>query len=179
MGKEKVRKEVSPLHISLVCALLKAAKRALFNKPILFPQIYLRLNSPVQSFFRNAPIPTMARVSEKALRPRQYVFHRVSGRRRALVRAGVQRVLAGERAEGAQAREAVRQHERNEAARHARGILDGKWQADAENEQLRALEGELADLEKRKRGLFEQLRKLLEGRKSDVVVDGGSNVRMR
>lgn len=95
----------------------------------------------------------------------------------------MRKVLERERMDALEAREAVRRHERNEAARHAQNILDGKREADPENEQIRALEKELEELQQQKRQLFGKLSKMLgsdlvekrENVKMEDVVEGTAN----
>lgn len=104
----------------------------------------------------------MARVSDKALRPRQYIFTRLSTERIAQLAPGVQRLLEQERSQVASARAARAARERNEAARHAENIMAGLQTPDPESDSIRALQKELDELLERKKQLFAQLKKSLD-----------------
>lgn len=104
----------------------------------------------------------MARVSAKALRPRQYVFARLSADRIALLSGGVRKLLDSEMYATTRARASANLIERREAARHAEDIMASIQTADAETEQIRALEAELDELRDRKKRLFVMLRKTLD-----------------
>lgn len=104
----------------------------------------------------------MARISEKALRPRQYVFNRLSSDRIRKLRPGVKKLLEQEKMHAVAARAEVRAAERSEAARHAENIVAGIKEADPENEQIRLLEKELEELRQKKRSLFATLKKTLD-----------------
>lgn len=104
----------------------------------------------------------MARVSEKALRPREYVFNRLSAERIAQLAPGVRDLMERERSAAAEARAAQAAREATEAARHAENIIAGVQTPDPESEAIRALEKELEELQEKKRRLFAQLKKRLE-----------------
>lgn len=104
----------------------------------------------------------MARVSEKALRPREYVFNRLSAERIAQLSPGVQKLMKVERVAATRARAAEAAREASEAARHAQNIISGVQTPDPESEAIRALEKELEELQDKKRRLYAQLKKKLE-----------------
>ena len=123
----------------------------------------------------------MARVSEKALRPRQYVFHKLPPERSEKLGRLVRVLLDRERIEELEARDAVRRHDRNEAARHAQSILEGRKHPSPETEQIRALELELEDLNRQRGQLFEALQKELKqsstvAKKEDVTMTESSDI---
>lgn len=101
----------------------------------------------------------MARVSEKALRPRQYVFNRLSADRIAQLAPGVQKLMEQERQAAASERAAQVAREATEAARHAQNIMSGVQAADPESDTIRALEKELEELQEKKRSLFAELKR--------------------
>lgn len=116
----------------------------------------------------------MARVSEKALRPRQYVFNRLSAERIAQLAPGVQKLMEQERQAAANARAAQVAREATEAARHAQNIMDGVQAVDPESDTIRALEKELEELQEKKRSLFAELKRRLdaaETNKETMLVD--------
>lgn len=104
----------------------------------------------------------MARVSRKALRPRQYVFNRLSSSRIKRLQEGVKKLREKEMLDMMAARAAVRALGRSEAARHAENIMAGIKQSDPENDQIQALEKELEELRQKKRSLFATLKKTLD-----------------
>lgn len=104
----------------------------------------------------------MARVSEKALRPRQYVFNRLSAERIAALAPGVRKLREQEKRQALSARAARRAADRHIAARHAENIMAGVTRPVPETDQIGELEKELEELRQKKRQLFEQLRKCLE-----------------
>lgn len=112
----------------------------------------------------------MARVSEKALRPRQYVFNRLSAEQMTRLIPGIKKLRDEERAAAAHARAARIEREVIEAARHANNIMDGVQQADPEHELIRALEKELEELKERRRALFAELKKTLDS--GDAMKEG-------
>lgn len=121
----------------------------------------------------------MARVSEKALRPREYVFNRLSAERIAQLTPGVRKLMKKEREAAAQARAAEAAREASEAARHAENIIAGVQTPDPESEAIRALEKELEELREKKRRLYVQLKKKLEKdgahkMEMDITSDSGS-----
>lgn len=104
----------------------------------------------------------MARVSEKALRPRQYVFNRLSPERMSQLRPAVRKLREEEQAALKSAREARATQERTEAARHAQNIMAGVQTPDPESDSIRGLQKELEELHEKKRRLFAQLKKSLD-----------------
>lgn len=106
----------------------------------------------------------MARVSEKALRPRQYVFNRLSTEQITRLTPGVKKLREEERAVAARARGARKEREISEAARHAKNIMDGVQRVDPESDSIRALEKELEELKERRRTLFAELRETLDSK---------------
>lgn len=100
----------------------------------------------------------MARVSEKAVRPRQYVFNGVSKERRAALTMGVATLRAMEREGEWRAQQRARDRARDEAGWQAEKAVTGG--------QIASLEAELADLASEKRRLFEALKRSLEARKA-------------
>lgn len=103
----------------------------------------------------------MARISEKALRPRQYVFTRLTPERIAQLTPGVRKLREQEKRQALTTRAAMRAAERHVAARHAENIMAGITTAQPESEQIASLERELHDLRQRKRRMFESLRRSL------------------
>lgn len=119
----------------------------------------------------------MARISEKAVRPRQYVFNRLSKSRLATLAPGVTNLREQERRQVLSARAARRAAERHLAARHADNILAGITELIPESDQIGELERELEELRTRKQQLFEQLRQSLDeenqlARTNDHVTSG-------
>lgn len=119
----------------------------------------------------------MARISEKAVRPRQYVFNRLSKSRLAILAPGVIKLREQERRQVLSARAARRAAERHLAARHADNIMAGITELIPESDQIGELERELEELRTRKQQLFEQLRQSLEEenqqtRKNDNTICG-------
>lgn len=105
----------------------------------------------------------MARVSDKALRPRQYVFNRLSAERITALAPGVRKLRDYERRQMVQARATRRiAEQRHMAARHAERLMKGVKESGAETEEIGELEKELEELRSRKRQLFEQLRQSLD-----------------
>lgn len=113
----------------------------------------------------------MARISEKALRPRQYVFNRLSAERIARLTSGVRKLQESERRQSVNTRAAARAADRHVAARHAENIMAGLRHAVAETDEIGVLEKELEELRRRKRDLFEMLRKSL-GADSHAIAHG-------
>lgn len=103
----------------------------------------------------------MARISEKALRPRQYVFTRLTPERIAQLTPGVRKLREQEKRQALTTRAAMRAAERHVAARHAENIMAGITTAQPESDQIASLERELHDLRQRKRRMFESLRRSL------------------
>lgn len=103
----------------------------------------------------------MARVSQKALRPRQYVFNRLSPERMVQLRPAVRKLRENERAALKTAQEARAATERTEAARHAQNIMAGLQTPDPESDSIRALQKELEELQEKKQLLFAQLKQSL------------------
>lgn len=103
----------------------------------------------------------MARISEKALRPRQYVFTRLTAERIAQLTPGVRKLKDQEKRHALTTRAAMRAAERHVAARHAENIMAGITTAQPESDQIASLERELYDLRQRKRRMFESLRRSL------------------
>lgn len=113
----------------------------------------------------------MARISEKALRPRQYVFNRLSAERIARLTSGVRKLRESEKRQSVNARAATRAADRHVAARHAENIMAGLRQAVPESDEIGVLEKELEELRRRKRDLFDMLRKSL-GADSHAIAHG-------
>lgn len=103
----------------------------------------------------------MARISEKALRPRQYVFTRLTPERIAQLTPGVRKLREQEKRQALTTRAAMRAAERHVAARHAENIMAGITTAQPESDQIASLERELHDLRQRKRRMFDSLRRSL------------------
>lgn len=104
----------------------------------------------------------MARISEKALRPRQYVFNRLPMERKKKLEERVKKLLERERITSLSARANVRAVEETQAAKHAERILEGKHKPEPENDHIRALEKELEELRQKKKTLYETLKKALD-----------------
>lgn len=103
----------------------------------------------------------MARISEKALRPRQYVFTRLTPDRIAQLTPAVRKLKDQERRNALSSRAAIQAAERHVAAKHAENIMAGITTSQPENRHIAALEQELSELRQRRRRMCERLRKAL------------------
>lgn len=107
----------------------------------------------------------MARVSEKALRPRQYVFNRLPASRLPAFAGRVKKLKDEETKEAQAVSAALSASKRRQAARHAENIMAGITTTNPETEQIGALERELEELRERKRTLYGQLRAKIAAKK--------------
>lgn len=110
----------------------------------------------------------MPRVSEKALRPRQYIFHRVSPEQVTKLAPAIKKLLDQEREADGRARVARAERVKIEAARHAKNIMSGVQCADPESDTIRALERELEELKEKRRTLFVHLKRALDSDEAKV-----------
>lgn len=111
----------------------------------------------------------MARLSEKALRPRQYVFNSLSATRVAALEPGIRRLRERERRETVTRRHSLarkqpvaeaQQQTAVEPVKDVKADLGADAEADAE--EIGELERELTQLQRRKRHLFEELKRSLQ-----------------
>lgn len=104
----------------------------------------------------------MARVSAKALRPRQYVFNRLPEEKIKALSGAVKKLKEKEKHDAVAARAATRAVKEHQAARHAEKIILGIREMEPESEAIRQLEKELEELRQRKKYLFEKLKRYLD-----------------
>lgn len=104
----------------------------------------------------------MARVSGKALRPRQYVFNRLPEEKIKALSGAVKKLKEKEKHDAVAARAATRAVKEHQAARHAEKIVLGIREMEPESEAIRQLEKELEELRQRKKYLFDKLKRYLD-----------------
>lgn len=104
----------------------------------------------------------MGRVSKKALRPRAYVLNRLTAQQIERLTPGVNKLRQYEHQQAQKLRKRVEESQRQQAARHAHNIMNGKQQVDPESALIVALEKELEELKQKKRNLFACLKQTLD-----------------